>query len=183
MRISPTQAGGLTIAPGGPAGQSAGVPPAPPGAPPVPPGAQPVPVPVPTPGTAQPAAPLPGAQPEEEPDSTAAAQPSSLLMAAPIAARSGSDIAVSLSLAPGGNVNTVTAEVVYDPLQLEAVGAAGASPGRLPIRINGSTAVRFRLLLAAGRAQVRVENATGIDQTGNTVPVATPDPVEIAVTQ
>ena len=84
IRISPTQAGGLTIAPGGPAGQSAGVPPAPPGAPPVPPGAQPVPVPVPTPGTAQPAPPLPGAQPEEDPDSTAAAQPSSLLMAAPI---------------------------------------------------------------------------------------------------
>jgi hypothetical protein len=104
-------------------------------------------------------------------------------MAAPIAARSGSDIAVSLSLAPGGSVSTVTAEVVYDPLQLEPVGAAGASPGRLPIRINGSTAVRFRLLLAAGRAQVRVENATGVDQTGSTVPVATPDPVEIAVTQ
>jgi hypothetical protein len=104
-------------------------------------------------------------------------------MAAPIAARSGSDIAVSLSLTPGGGASRATAELAYDPLQLEPVGGATSSPGRLPVRIDGSVAVRFRLLLAAGRAQVRVENVVGVDQNGNTVPVAAPGPVEIAVTQ
>jgi hypothetical protein len=129
-------------------------------------------------------APLPEAQLDEEPDSaTAATQPSSLLMAAPIAARSGSDVAVSLSLAPGGAASRATAELAYDPLQLEPVGGAATSPGRLPIRIDGSTAVRFRLLIAAGRAQVRVENLVGLDQNGNPVPVAAPGPVEITVTQ
>jgi hypothetical protein len=43
--------------------------------------------------------------------------------------------------------------------------------------------VRFRLLIAAGRAQVRVENLVGLDQNGNPVPVAAPGPVEITVTQ
>jgi hypothetical protein len=104
-------------------------------------------------------------------------------MAAPLAARSGSDIAVSLSLTPGAAASRATAELAYDPLQLEPVGSATSSPGRLPIRIDGSVAVRFRLLLAAGRAQVRVENVVGVDQNGNTVPVAAPGPVEIAVTQ
>ncbi|HEY7759184.1 MAG TPA: secretin N-terminal domain-containing protein [Burkholderiales bacterium] len=182
LRISPTRPGDLAIAPGAPGGQA--------------PGALPRPVPVPVPGTqpgvpgTQPGmqetqpAPLPEAQLDEEPDSaTAATQPSSLLMAAPIAARSGSDVAVSLSLAPGGAASRATAELAYDPLQLEPVGGAATSPGRLPIRIDGSTAVRFRLLIAAGRAQVRVENLVGLDQNGNPVPVAAPGPVEITVTQ
>ena len=138
----------------------------------------------PLPGAARPGGLPPGPVPGEEPDAAvAAAQLSSLLMAAPIAARSGSDIAVSLSLTAGGVASRATADLAYDPLQLEPVGAATSSPGRLPVRIEGSTAVRFRLLLAAGRAQVRVENVVGIDASGNTVPVAAPGPVEIAVNQ
>ena len=195
LRIAPTQLGGLTIQPSGPAGVAPGALPRPvpvpvPGAqPPVPgtpsavppPGAESAP---PIPGAARPGAPLPGTAPDEEQDAAvAAAQPSSLLMAAPITARSGSDIAVSLSLTAGGTASRATAELAYDPLQLEPVGAATSSPGRLPVRIDGSTAVRFRLLLAAGRAQVRVENVVGIDASGNTVPVAAPGPVEIAVNQ
>jgi general secretion pathway protein D len=195
LRISPTQLGGLAIAPSGPAGQAPGALPRPvpavpgtqpavPGAQPAVPGAQPGEPPAPIPGAGRPGVPPPGSVPEEEPDpSVAAAQLSSLLMAAPIAARSGSDIAVSLSLTPGAAASRATAELAYDPLQLEPVGSATSSPGRLPIRIDGSVAVRFRLLLAAGRAQVRVENVVGVDQNGNTVPVAAPGPVEIAVTQ
>ncbi len=168
LRISPTQPGDLAIAPGAPGVQV--------------PGALPRPVPA-APGT-QPAMPPAEAQDDEEQEAAvAAAQPSTLLMAAPIAARSGSDIAVSLSLAPGGAATRATAELAYDPLQLEPVGGATSSPGRLPIRIDGSTAVRFRLLIAAGRAQVRVENLVGLDQAGNPVPVAAPGSVEIAVTQ
>jgi general secretion pathway protein D len=197
LRIAPTQPGDLALQSSGPAGQAptAAVPrpvpvPAVPGAQPGVPGAQPrVPPalpgaePAPAPGAARPGA-SPESMPEEEPDaSVAAAQLSSLLMAAPIAARSGSDIAVSLSLTPGGAATRATAELAYDPLQLEPVGGATSSPGRLPIRVDGSVAVRFRLLLAAGRAQVRVENVVGVDQNGNTVPVAAPGPVEIAVTQ
>ncbi|HEU5284818.1 MAG TPA: secretin N-terminal domain-containing protein [Burkholderiales bacterium] len=195
LRIAPTQLGGLTIQPSGPAGAAPGALPRPvpvpvPGAqPPVPgtpsgvppPGAE---VAQPLPGAARPGGLPPGPVPDEEQDAAvAAAQPSSLLMAAPIAARSGSDIAVSLSLTAGGTASRATAELAYDPLQLEPVGAATSSPGRLPVRIDGSTAVRFRLLLAAGRAQVRVENVVGIDASGNTVPVAAPGPVEIAVNQ
>jgi general secretion pathway protein D len=186
LRIAPTQLGDLTIAPSGPPGQVPGALPRPvpglpgqqPGVPPAPPGAEPGPPPI--PGAGPPGVPIPD---EEAESATAVAQPSSLLMAAPIAARSGSDIAVSLSLTPGGGASRATAELAYDPLQLEPVGGATSSPGRLPVRIDGSVAVRFRLLLAAGRAQVRVENVVGLDQNGNTVPVAAPGPVEIAVTQ
>jgi hypothetical protein len=102
-------------------------------------------------------------------------------MAAPISARAGSDVVVSLSLAPGGGAARATAELTYDPMQLEAVGAPVSSPGRVPVRIEGSAAVRFRVLLAGGRAQVRVENVVGVDRGGASVPVAAPGSVEIAV--
>jgi hypothetical protein len=103
------------------------------------------------------------------------------MMAAPLSARGGSDVVVSLSLPPGGAAQRATAELVYDPLQLEAVGAAGATPGRVPVRVEGSSAVRFRVLLAGGRAQLRAENVVGVDAAGNPVSIAAPAPVEITV--
>ena len=102
-------------------------------------------------------------------------------MAAPLRARAGSDVVVSLALAPGGGAARATAELTYDPLQLEAVGAPVSSPGRVPVRIDGSATVRFRVLLAGGRAQVRVENVVGLDRGGATVPVSSPGPVEVTV--
>jgi hypothetical protein len=132
----------------------------------------------------------PGAPPPDEADieseadragEATAGAPSTLLMAAPLTARSGSDIVVSLSLAPGGGASRATAELAYDPLQLEAVGAPAASPGRVPVSIEGSAAVRFRVLVAGGRAQVRVENAAGVDRGGGTVPISVPGPIEISV--
>lgn len=183
MRIAPTQAGTVALAPstGGPGVASPRPLPGPiPGAPGAPesaggqvpgvPGSAPVGVP----------STLPGAMQES---AAAASLPSSLLVAAPLAARSGSDIAVSLSLTPGGAATRATVELGYDPLQLDPVGAATSSPGRLPVRIEGSAAVRFRVLIAAGRAQVRVENVVGLDATGNPVPVAAPGSVEITVNQ
>jgi hypothetical protein len=105
-----------------------------------------------------------------------------LLLVAPPGARAGSDILVSVSLAPGGTANRARAELVYDPLQLEAVGTPVATPGRLPMGIDGSAGIRFRVLLAGGRAQLRIENAVGIDSRGATVPVEVSTPVDITVT-
>jgi general secretion pathway protein D len=198
IRIAPTAPGQLSMAPSGPGGGPQGIPGVPgvPGIPPV--AAAPVPVPGAQPGAAPPGVPQPrqlgaGARrgasgdnagdvevPEDSGDKPDAG-PSTLLMAAPLSARSGSDIVVSLSLAPGGAAQRATADLSYDPLQLEAVGAPVASPGRVPIRIEGSAAVRFRVLVAGGRAQVRVENVQGQDRNGGGVPVNAPGPVEITV--
>jgi general secretion pathway protein D len=185
MRIAPTQAGAVALAPAGGAAGAGIQRPAPvPGQAQAP--AQPG-TPVPPTEAGAPTAPgaLPGPVPgAAAPETVAAATlPSSLLVAAPLAARSGSDIAISLSLTPGGAAVRATAELGYDPLQLEPVGAVTSAPGRLPVRIEGSAAVRFRVLLAGGRAQVRVENVVGLDNTGGAVPVAAPGAVEISVNQ
>jgi general secretion pathway protein D len=186
LRIAPTAPGTVGLAPG--AGQFSG--------------AAPVrPVPLPEPGGPVPPAepsqglplPEPPEEPEEEeegmpvqpegPSSATGNMPSSLLLAAPLGARAGSEILVSMSLAPGGAATRATAEIAYDPLQLEPVGAPASGSGRLPVSIDGSSAVRFRVLLSAGRAQIRLENVVGIDEQGETVPVAVPGPVDITVGQ
>jgi general secretion pathway protein D len=201
IRIAPTAPGQLSMAPSGPGGGTGAGPrgiPGVPGVPNPPPGAAvPVPVPGVPPGTVPPGVPQPGqpgaiARPgatggngdveiQEDSGDKPDAGPSTLLMAAPLSARSGSDIVVSLSLAPGGGATRATAELSYDPLQLEAVGAPVSSPGRVPVRIEGSAAVRFRVLVAGGRAQVRIDNVVGQDRNGGSVPVNAPGPVEIAV--
>ena len=189
VRISATTPGQLSIAPSGAGGgagargvpgvpgaggPNAGVPPGVPGVPGVPGQNNQPQREVPAPGEVAESEAGPGQEP-------AAGGPSNLLMAAPLSARAGSDIVVSLSLAPGGGAAKATAELAYDPLQLEAVGSPVSTPGRVPIRIDGSAAVRFRVLLAGGRAQVRVENVAGQDRSGATVPVSAPGPVEISV--
>ena len=104
-----------------------------------------------------------------------------LLLAAPLTARGGAEVLISLALAPGSSATRATAELVYDPLQLEPVGAPSSSPGRVPVRIDGSAAVRFRVLLTGGRAQLRVDNAVGVDASGGSVPVNVPAPVDITI--
>jgi general secretion pathway protein D len=108
--------------------------------------------------------------------------PATLLLAGPIAARANSEIIVSLTLPPVGTVTRATAELAYDAAQFEPVGATATQPGRLPIRIEGSASVRFKVLGAGGRGQVRVENAVGLDQSGAPAPVAAPAPLEITIT-
>jgi general secretion pathway protein D len=185
LRIAETAPGALALAPGTGAGVVT-----PPRAPVAPPAAA---VPAP-PGAAVPAPPpeaAPGAPPPPEvagaaPPRVAAAPPTtgvaSLLLAAPLAARTGSEVLVSLALAPGSAAIRATAELVYDPLQLEAVGAPSSAPGRVPVRIDGSAVMRFKVLLSAGRAQVRIDNATGVDNAGGGVPVNVPAPVDITIT-
>jgi len=180
VRISATAPGSLAMAPGG--GQP-GVVQAPrpnvpvPAVPPVDSGqGQPVP--------GSPQAPVPPTAPgqaalEQPPPPSSGGL---LLLSAPLAARSGSDIVVSLSLAPGGGATRATAELAYDPQQLEAVGAPTSTPGRVPLRVDGSAAIRFRVLTTAGRAQVRVENVVGLDPAGTTIPVQGPGPVDITIT-
>ena len=58
---------------------------------------------------------------------------------------------------------------------------ATSSPGRVPVRIDGSAAVRFKVLLSGGRAQVRVDNAVGLDSAGGSVAVNVPAPVDITI--
>jgi len=120
--------------------------------------------------------PVPQAQPQP------GAAPATLLLAGPIAARANSEIIVSLTLPPVGTVTRATAELAYDAAQFEPVGAAATQPGRVPIRIDGSASVRFKVLGGSGRGQVRVENAVGLDQNGAPAPVVAPAPLEITIT-
>ncbi len=185
LRIAPTGAGSVALAPSGPGGlpRGAAVSNVPmPGPMPLPetegvPGGAPVPG-MPEPGEGA----VPGAS-DAGGEPTAALQtgPASLLLAAPLSARGGAEVLVSLALAPGSAATRATAELVYDPLQLEAVGVATSSPGRVPVRIDGSAAVRLRVLLSGGRAQVRIENAVGVDAQGGNVAVNVPAPVDITI--
>jgi general secretion pathway protein D len=115
------------------------------------------------------------------PEGAGAAQ-ATLLLAGPIAARANSEIIVSLTLPPTGSVTRATAELAYDAAQFEPVGATASQPGRLPLRVDGSASVRLRVLGAAGRGQVRVENAVGLDPSGAPAPVVAPAPLEITIT-
>jgi general secretion pathway protein D len=184
LRISQTGPGTLALAPG--AGGPAGRPGVPLPRPPLPPPAG-------QPQAGVPGVPSPVPQSEEPPvpgDQTALAAPpgagaapiGSLLLAAPLAARSGAEVLVSLALAPGSIAQRATAELVYDPLQLEPVGAPASSAGRIPLQVEGSAALRFRILASAGRVQVRIENAAGLDSGGNSVPLNVPGPVDITIT-
>jgi general secretion pathway protein D len=191
LRISPTPGGSLALAPAGTSGQQRPAPvsnvplpvPMPEGEPL--PDAMPTPLPGGSPIPGQPGAPdQPGAAgPAGAPTQAAAGTGGvgALLLAAPLTARGGAEVLISLALAPGSAATRATAEIVYDPLQLEPVGAAAASPGRVPVRVDGSAAVRFKVLLTGGRAQVRVDNAMGVDAGGSSVPVNVPGPVDITI--
>ncbi|MCC7549129.1 MAG: general secretion pathway protein GspD [Burkholderiales bacterium] len=174
VRIGPSNGGQVAIAPSGSSITSAG----------------PIPRPLPPPAVGTPPPTPDGADAVDRGEAAgaddvvaraAAGGPSALMIAAPPSARGGSDIVVSLSLPPGGAAQHASAELVYDPLQLEVVGGSGAAPGRVPVRIDGSAAVRFRVLLAGGRAQLRAENVSATDAGGNPVAVSAPGPIEITV--
>jgi general secretion pathway protein D len=152
LRISQTPAGALSLAPGG--GLSRPAP-------------QPLPVPVAPPQEATP------------PPETAAP---GLLMAAPLAAKSGNEFLLSVGVPPGTSAVSARLELAYDPSQLEAIGAAVSAPGRLPLKVDGTASVRFKVLAPQGRAQVRAENLTGVDPSGANVPMTAPPPVDITIT-
>jgi general secretion pathway protein D len=199
LRISATSAGGLTMGPaGGPGGGISR--PSLPGSLPTP---QPVPgapgqgvpsvaTPMPAPGAAVPGAqaaipavpgqnipgaPVPGAS-QDNPTGDAPA----LLVAAPLAAKAGTDVMVSLGLPPGTSAVSARLELTYDPTRLEPVGTSAASPGRLPVKVDGSASVRFKVIGQQGRTQVRTENIVGLDAAGNATPLQAPQAMDMTIT-
>ena len=175
LRIGQTAPGALALA----SAQGPGGPPRPglPGA-----GAAPViivpPVAPPGAGTAPPGQTVAVAQPSD------VTQPApALLMATPLAVRSGNEVLVSIGLPPGTPAVSARLELAYDPGLLEPVGAAVSVPGRLPLKVDGSISVRFKVLGTTGRAQVRAENVVGLDATGANIAMLPPPPVDIAITQ
>jgi general secretion pathway protein D len=182
LRIQQTTAGSLALAPSqGVGGAPRALPP--PGQPNIP-GAQPgVP---PGPGAAGPG--QPGQAPGQPGAAAGAAQPEAqpapgLLMAAPLAARTGNEVLVSIGLPPGTPAVSARLDLAYDPAMLEPVGAAVSEPGRLPLKVDGSVSVRFKVLgQQGGRAQVRAENVVGVDSNGAGTPVSPPNSIDIAIT-
>jgi general secretion pathway protein D len=128
----------------------------------------------------QPAAPLPGA-PAPAPETSAEPMPA-LLMAAPLAAKTGNEFLVSVGLPPGTAAVSARLELAFDPTQLEPIGAAVSAPGRLPLKVDGSASVRFKAVAQQGRAQLRAEQVVGLDAAGAILPMLAPAPVDITIT-
>ena len=122
------------------------------------------------------------AQPAPTADATASESTPSLLIAAPLAARSGSEVLVSIGIPPGTPAVSARMELSYDPSQLEPLGAAVSAPGRLPLKVDGSAAVRFKILAPQGRAQLRIDGLTGTDVSGAPIAIAAPAPIDVTIT-
>jgi general secretion pathway protein D len=134
-------------------------------------------------GAAPSAAPAAGGGiPQQFDDAAMAEQSPSLLVAAPLAAKAGSEVMVSIGVPPGTAATGAGVELGYDPSQLQPIGAAVAAPGRLPIKVQGSASVRFKVLGQQGRTQIRVDNVTGVDASGNATAIAAPPPMDITIT-
>ncbi len=129
----------------------------------------------------RPAAPLPGA-PAAAPEAAPAEPMPALLMAAPLAAKTGNEFLVSVGLPPGTAAVSARLELAFDPTQLEPIGAAVSAPGRLPLKVDGSASVRFKVVAQQGRAQLRAEQVVGLDAAGASLPMLAPAPVDITIT-
>jgi general secretion pathway protein D len=186
LRISATAAGGLSLAPADGAGGARRPPlPGQPGSQLPPNVATPLPAPG-QPGVATPGVPggVPGAPAQPAPgfqDSSGEAAPA-LLVAAPLAAKGGTEVMVSLGLPPGTPAVSARLELTYDPTRLEPVGAAVSAPGRLPVKVDGSASVRFKVIGQQGRTQVRTENVVGLDAAGSPTPLQAPAAMDMTIT-
>jgi general secretion pathway protein D len=105
-----------------------------------------------------------------------------LLIAAPLAAKTGNEFLVSVGLPPGTAAVSARLELAFDPAQLEPIGAAVSAPGRLPLKVDGTASVRFKVVARQGRAQLRVEQVVGLDAAGGSLPMLPPAPVDITIT-
>jgi hypothetical protein len=105
-----------------------------------------------------------------------------LLVAAPLAAKSGTDVMVSIGLPPGTPAVSARLELTYDASRLEPVGAAVSAPGRLPVKVDGSASIRFKVIGQPGRTQVRTENVVGVDANGNAIPLQAPAAMDMTIT-
>lgn len=184
LRISATTPGALALAPsdGGAGGRRPPVPGPLPGAQP---GAPNVATPMPAPGQPSiPATPGAAGQPQANFQETTPGGEGApaLLVAAPLAAKSGQDVMVSIGLPPGTPAVSARLELTYDPSRLEPVGAAVSAPGRLPVKVDGSASVRFKVIGQQGRTQVRTENVIGLDASGNATPLQAPAAMDMTIT-
>ena len=89
---------------------------------------------------------------------------------------------LSIGLPPGTPAVSAQLDLAYDPAQLEPVGAAASAPGRVPVKVDGTASVRFKVLAQQGKVQVRAENVVGVDSGGGSMPILPPAPLDIAVT-
>ena len=105
-----------------------------------------------------------------------------LLMAAPLAAKTGNEFMVSVGLPPGTAAVSARLELAFDPTQLEPLGVAVSAPGRLPLKVDGSASVRFKVVGHQGQAQLRAEQVVGLDASGAPLPMLAPAPVDITIT-
>ncbi|HXX12814.1 MAG TPA: secretin N-terminal domain-containing protein [Burkholderiales bacterium] len=128
----------------------------------------------------QAAAPTPAA-PGPGPEAPAEPVPG-LLIAVPLAAKTGTELLVSLGVPPGTSAVGARVELAFDPSQLQPLGVAPSAPGRVPVKVEGAASVRFKVVAAPGTVQVRAENVVGIDAGGGNVPMQPPAPVDITVT-
>ncbi len=129
----------------------------------------------------RPAAPLPGAPAVTQEAAPTEPMPA-LLMAAPLAAKTGNEFLVSVGLPPGTAAVSARLELTFDPTQLEPIGAAVSAPGRLPLKVEGSASVRFKAVAQQGRAQLRAEQVVGLDAAGASLPMLAPAPIDITIT-
>ena len=105
-----------------------------------------------------------------------------LLIAAPLAAKSGNEFMVSVGLPPGTAAVSARLELAFDPTQLQPLGIAVSAPGRLPLKVDGSASVRFKVVAQQGQAQLRAEQVVGLDASGAPLPMLAPAPVDITIT-
>jgi general secretion pathway protein D len=127
------------------------------------------------PGSQAPAAPSPTPEAPVE-------APPGLLIAVPLAAKTGTELLVSLGVPPGTSAVGARVELAFDPSQLQPVGVAPSAPGRVPVKVEGAASVRFKVVAPPGTVQVRAENVVGVDAAGGNVPMQPPAPVDITVT-
>ena len=126
----------------------------------------------------------PGAQAPPYPgESITTARPAtqSVQLSAPQQVQAGSEFAVTVSIPPGV-AGSVQLELLYDTSRLQAVGVAGV-PGRVPLAVSGSSAVRFRALEGqSGPTQVSVGNISATGPSAENVALAAPAPLVVNVT-
>src|SRR5262249_31187417 len=69
-----------------------------------------------------------------------------LLIAVPRAAKTGTELLVSLGVPPGTAAVGARVDLAFDPSQLQPVGVAPSAPGRLPVKVEGAASVRFKVV-------------------------------------
>jgi general secretion pathway protein D len=136
----------------------------------------------PTQGAAGQAAPATAGVPASTPEVAPVEPTAGLLIAAPLAAKTGDDFLVSVGLPPGAAAVGARLELAFDPAQLQPVGVAVSAPGRLPLKVDGTASVRFKVVGKQGQTQLRVEQVVGLDAAGGSLPLLAPAPVDVTIT-